>query len=292
MEFARSVAGALGAQVSTSREIIGLGEVNHVVVINEEWVVRFPRDPLDTDDFAKEEWCLRAAREAGVSVPTAYARGRRENRNYLVQEFIPGDHADHFRTSELWKTLGGYCRLISEIALSPDTPDDLFPRFGRDLASNWQQHVAYNVDQLRPDDPLISFGVYRADQLDLLRRTFGELADKVTSFGITHGDLVPKNVLLPPGRPPVVIDWGSATTGPSPYEDFVRIWADGATESFQRDDLASFADGYGCAIDPLLETMHGIWLLGQIDVVRWAMDCRPDRIDVLSANARAATERL
>ena len=289
--FAREVAETMGLAVLSLREIVGQGEVNFVFVVGTtdgEVVVRFHRDPLDTDDYATEEWCMRRVGSAGVPVPEFVGRGVCEGKNFVVQRFVAGGNGDGSRSRELWRTLGGYARTINELDLDGSAPDSLFPRFGRDLVKNWEDHIAYNLGELTPADPLIALGAYgRADQ-DRLRGVFEGLADSVTRFGLTHGDLVPKNVILPEGGRPVVIDWGSASAGPVPFADFGRIFYDEANEGFDESDVEAFAEGYGVSFRELRGTLEAIRLLGKIDVCRWARDRRPDRLEHYVAVAAEA----
>ncbi len=283
-----------GEKVASFREIEGLGAVNYVYVIGTsqgEWVVRFHRDPLDNDDYEKEAWCLETIGSIGVPVPEFVGRGHQGEIPFIVQRFVEGHNADVHRSPHLWKTLGAYCRAINDLPLDDSVPDSLFPRFGRDLIGNWLAHIEYNLEQLASDDTLIELGAYDRRHQKVLRDRFRKLHDRVNTFGLTHGDLVPKNVLLDPTGTPVVIDWGSAGTGPSPYDDFNRIWSDPGSEEFSEQDLQWFAEGYGVALEPMLATMKDLYLLGRVDVVRWAIDHRPDRIPELAQKARQVTDR-
>lgn len=276
-ELAIAIVESLGQSPLSVLEIIGQGEVNHVFVVD-DWVVRFGRDPLDTDDYSKEAWCLTQSKTYGIPVPDLIATGTLEGVSYIVQSYVAGDNADEFRSPDLWRTLGRYARKVNEIPCDETAPDSLFPRFGRDLAANWHAHLDYNLAQLTADDPLLSLSVYFPSQADSLRQTFDRLRNRVQIFGLTHGDLVPKNVLLPANGPPVLIDWGSASTGPIPYYDYKRIWLDKANERFSKDDIVAFAEGYGIPIKSLLATITDLHLLDVVDVVRWAIDQRPDLI--------------
>jgi aminoglycoside phosphotransferase (APT) family kinase protein len=284
-DLARAIAERLGVPVRRIREIVGQGEVNHVFVVNEELVVRFSRDPLDTDDYAKEAWCLRIVRKHGVPVPGLVGTGNLDGVPYILQQFVAGKIGSRNPTTEFWRTLGQYSRLIGDIPLD-DAPNSLFPRFGRDLRSNWLQHVDYNLVALGGDDPLIGLGVYEHSQSELLRKVFNDLR-AFDAFGLSHGDLVPKNMILSEDGTLVVIDWGSATTGPLPEFDVLRIWAD---PDFALEDARAFADGYGTSLEEYLPRLRVLRLLGRIDVVRWAIDQRPDRIDTLAKEARRVVQ--
>jgi len=272
------------------REILGQGAVNHVFVVTTAegtLVVRFHRDPLDTDDYAAEAWCLQTLKEA-VPVPSCVALGVCEGIRFIVQSFVEGELADCHRSPDLWRSLGQYARIINEFPLDASAPDSLFPRFGRDLLQNWHRHIDYNLAALTANDDLLMLGAYDIRHQDCLRRAFSNLRQRVTRFGLTHGDLVPKNVLLPPNRSPVVIDWGSASTGAAPYHDYLRVRPDDAEEGFTIDDLECFGQGYGTPVRELASTMDDLSLLNKIDVVRWAIDCRPDRMEAYVALARQA----
>ena len=287
------MAESIGCRVSSIREIVGRGEVNHGFVVDTShglWVVRFAIDPRDLDDYAKEAWCLQSA---GVPTPELIAVGNLRGVPFIVQSFVDGATGDDRRSPDLWRALGRYSRLINDVPIDQTAPDSLFSRFGRDPAANWRAHIAYNLEVLTPDDPLIRLGVYEPSRQGRLRDAFERLEGKVDRFGLTHGDLVPKNVLVPEGRAPVVIDWGSASTGPVPYHDFLRMWADEADEGFLPDDLAHFAEGYGIPFETIRATMEDIGFLNRIDLVRWAIDRRPDRLDEVAAKAkRAIAERF
>ena len=291
-ELASAIARRLGAAPTAAREIVGLGSVNRVFVISlaggDRWVVRFGRNPLDTSHFAGEAWCLEAAARHGVPAPRLVGAGEFDGTPFIVQTFVDGENADRRRDPELWRTLGGYARRVNGFALDRSAPDALFGRFGRDPRASWSAHVRYNVAQLTSVDPLIDLGVYaRADQREL-RACIEGLAERVTRFGLSHGDLVPRNVLLPPRGAPTLVDWGSASAGPVPFVDYLRVLADEAGEGFAPADFAAFAEGYGVAPEPLLPTLADIRLLSRIDLVRWALDRRPDRVAEIAAKSALA----
>jgi aminoglycoside phosphotransferase (APT) family kinase protein len=281
-ELAAAIVSALGMKFVSVDEIVGQGEVNRVFVVRaavDKWVLRFAIDPLDADHYEKEEWCLKTMSASAVPAPRFVARGVFENVPYIVQEFVDGRNGDERRTPRLWEQLGRYARLINETPLDSSAPDDLFPRFGRDLQGNWHAHIAYNLGQLRGGDPLIEVGAYPASARDALWAAFESLEAKIDRFGLTHGDSVPKNVLCRPDGEVVLLDWGSAGTGAVPHHDFNRLWLDEAGEGFTPQDLESFAVGYGVRVSDLRETLRGLRILGAVDLVRWAIDQRPDRIE-------------
>ena len=254
----------------------------------ERWIVRFSRDPLDTDHFPKEAWCLQAAQRHGVSVAELVGVGTFEGTPFMAQSFVIGENADLRRSPELWRALGACAREVNAIPLDESAPEELFGRFGRDCRASWSAHVRYNVEQLTAGDSLLELGVYARSDQPALRACLESLGERVEKFGLSHGDLVPRNVLLAEGGAPVLIDWGSACVAPAPLADYLRVWADEAEERFSAADLAAFAEGYGRAPEPFLATLADLWLLSRLDLVRWALDRRADRVAEIAERSSLA----
>jgi Ser/Thr protein kinase RdoA (MazF antagonist) len=291
-ELARAIARRTGAQPIEAREIAGLGSVNRVFAVTlrggERWVVRFPRNPRDSGHYAVEAWCLGAAARRGLPVPELVSVGELDGISFIVQTFVDGAHGDTRRDAALWRTLGEYARRVNETPLDASAPGELFWRFGRDPRASWAAHVDYNLQQLGADDPLLALGVYAAADRPKLRACIESLRERVTRFGLSHGDVVPRNVLLPARGAPFLIDWGSAQVGPVPHLDYLRVWSDDAREGFSPSDFAAFADGYGVPPRELLATLADVRLLSRLDLVRWALDRRPDRVDEIASKSRLA----
>jgi aminoglycoside phosphotransferase (APT) family kinase protein len=290
-ELATAIVRQLGNKPTVTREIVGMGTVNHVFVVGtpsgEELVVRFCRDPSDIDTYDEESWCLHAARRCGVPVPELIAVGELDGVRYIVQSFVEGENADSHRSPELWRTLGRYACMVNGIAMDSSAPLGLFGRFGRDPVRSWRAHVEYNLEQLGSDDPLIRLNVYAPSQQRALRACIESLHDRIDRFGLTHGDLVPRNVLLPSAGPATLVDWGSASVGPAPFLDYLRIATDDDNEGFSRADLNAFAEGYGLRLDRVVPLAEDIHLLNRIDLVRWALDHqRLDRLPEIVSKAR------
>ena len=286
--LAESISSAIGLRHCRIREIIGLGAVNYVFVLTapeDNFVVRFPRDPLDTDDYSKEEWCLNEMASAGIRTPEFIGRGTASDRPYIVQTFIEGTHGDLVRTKSMWRELGRYARIINKFPLTNAAPDSLFPRFGRNLTANWANHIAYNIQELNLSDHLLASGAYPLGLQDKLKRLFEGLEHEIRHFGLTHGDVVPKNTIVTSTNELFLLDWGSASTGPYPFTDFGRIFFDAANEGFHAEDLADFCDGYGTEFSSIQSALTAKRVLDAIDVCRWAIDKRPDRLAEYSQRA-------
>lgn len=142
--------------------------------------------------------------------------------SYSVQEAVEGDSAERHRGDDLWRFLGESARKIANIDVR-SAPEVSFSRFGRDLDAAWRSHVFYNLDQLTLADPLIPLGAYDADELRVLRAMVSSIARHNFDQGLVHSDLALRNVILPTVGEPVLIDWGSARTGPVPHVNLINL---------------------------------------------------------------------
>jgi len=220
--FALEVARRHGPPPDAATSLVGRGAVNHVVIVRtgvNRVVVRFPVDPLRDDEYEVEAWALTQAVAHGIPSPTPIAMGRHQGVRYIVQTFVEGMPGADVETPGLWRTLGQYAGIIHRIPIPDDAPAGLFTRFGRDPALAWERHLDYNLDQLDGEDPLIELGVYPLAQQAPIRDVLSQLTTTRLAFGLAHGDLSPRNLLVPNSGPPVLIDWGSSSVGPVPFGD-------------------------------------------------------------------------
>lgn len=236
-------------------------------------VVRIPRDPLDADVFPVETWATTAAARSGIAVAPVLRSGRRGGLPYLVSEYVEPDPRP---VVDPWHRLGRAARAVGVVPLD-GAPPSLYSRFGADLPTSWRAHVEYNVRSLAGDDPLLQAGAYTS--ASTLRDVLGPLGTTAFDHGLAHGDLAPRNLLSRgPDRAPVLLDWGAAEAGPTPWTDARRVFAWATLDGAVTDtELAAFlaAAGIDSASDRrVLAAMTALHLL---DVARWARDRRPDR---------------
>jgi aminoglycoside phosphotransferase (APT) family kinase protein len=300
-DLARRIAERHGADPSALTLLAGSGLVNHVYVAGsgaDRVVIRFAIDPLRSDEFEVEEWCQSAARAAGVPVAAPLARGSMDGVPYSMQEFVPGVPGTALFPADAWERLGRLTAAVSAIQPGEDAPAGLFSRFGRDLPSAWRAHVEYNLGALGEHDPLLARGVYRAGETHELAAAIDGLLDLPLTFGLSHGDPAPRNMILPEDGEAVLIDWGGASAGPAPWSDLEMVYRwhladlpEGFDAPVGGDDLAAFA--HGCGVDlaaatPLLEALV---LLRSLDLARWALDIRPDLLPHYAEGAALSVRR-
>ncbi len=253
------------------------GVVNHVLRVQgpgTDWVVRTPVDPREPDEFPVERWATARASEVGIPSPRVVTTGSYDGRPYLVWEHVaetPG------LPGSVWRWLGRYAALAGEIPCH-DAPDGVFSRFGRDLPRAWRRHLDYNLGELGAGDRLLADGVYATADLPVLRGLVDGLGEVELRFGLAHGDLAPRNLLTRgPTAPPLLIDWGSATTGPTPWTDLQRVHQWVGEGLVTRAQLAELSAAAGLPLIPATErVLVAMSVLQHLDVARWALDQRPD----------------
>jgi Ser/Thr protein kinase RdoA (MazF antagonist) len=282
----------IGADPGDARPLPG-GSVNRTYRVARpagDIVLRFPVDPRRGDEFPVEEWASRAAGRAGIPVADVVRRGVEGGVPFLVSVHVD-PHPDP--VADPWTRLGLLARAVGSVPLD-DAPHSLFSRFGTDLAAAWDAHVRYDLAALDDGDPLLRDGAYDPDALPWLRARFASLARTPFELGFAHGDLAPRN-LISRGRDavPVLIDWGAATTGPTPWTDARRVteWAlvDGTVALA---DLEAFRDAAGLGGDDARRTLIAMTALHLVDTTRWARERRPDLYPGYAARCRAGLRRL
>lgn len=266
----------IGADDGSALRLHG-GEVNvthRVTAPTGDVVVRFPRDRRRHDEFPVERWATRTAAAAGLPVARTLSTGAVHGVPFIVSEYVAQSQEPVERP---WSWLGSYARTIGTFDLS-DAPASVFSRFGRDLEDAWRQHLAYNGAELRPDDPIAADGAYATSDLARIRSSLSGLEQTSFTFGLAHGDLAPRNLLSAgSAQPPVLIDWGGATTGPAPWTEARRAyeWAF-CDRTITEPEYAELLTALG--LDPRSDnpTIAAMVVLHLIDVTRWPRDIRPD----------------
>lgn len=292
--LALAIADIHGLPTGTVRPVVGAGWTNHVVVLGSpepDYVVRYAMDPVDDARIAVESWVLPRVAALELPVPRVVVTGVINDIPYLVEEFVAGGRAPDHACPGLWRTLGRYAAAMRAVPLGADAPDALFSRFGRDLPTAWRRHLQYNLDRLTDDDPLLELGVYERREQPSLRDILLQLADVPLTHGLGHGDLTLANVLVPDRGAPVLIDWGSASAGPSPWADLVQLHRHRVRDGVADEYLDAFTEGCGLVPSQVPDTVADLTLLGDLDLVRWARERAPQRLAELVEVAHGTVGR-
>jgi aminoglycoside phosphotransferase (APT) family kinase protein len=207
--------------------------------------------------------------------------------HYLIETFIEGAFGDDDVSVDTWRMLARYAQAVHQIPITLDAPAGLFSRFGRDLDAAWTNHLAYNIEHLSTTDPLLALSVYAPWQQKAIRAQLTGLRAAELTFGLCHGDLAPRNLILPPSGPAVLVDWGSAFAGPTPYGDLVPVAKAVLTDGNPtRSEFNAFAAALGAASVTTDQILYPMVLLSALDLVRWALDNRGDRVAEIAASSR------
>ncbi|WP_454294758.1 aminoglycoside phosphotransferase family protein [Salana multivorans] len=281
-----------------------LGSVNHVVVVSsgeDRWVVRFAREPGNDGIFAAEQWCAGKAVAAGVPTARTIATGALDGLEYGIQEYVPGAPASGTEPADpeesWWATLGRYAAATHQIQPDDDAPGALFSRFG--LAEAWRQHLAYNLDCLTGDDDvLLSRGVYSPEERRRVHDTVATLRAAPMRFGLSHGDLSVRNLLVSgeagdsAPSAPVLIDWGCASFGPALYLDLVALERERPnTGRPTAGEWELFLAAAGADREEVDAVLPAFRILQRHDLVRWAIDRCPERLEETVHDFRAVLDQ-
>jgi aminoglycoside phosphotransferase len=266
--------------VSSIHQIVGKSEVSNVFLVScqsKKYIFRL-NDAGELSRFQKEAWCIAKAQKAGVPGPEVIAVGSEDEQAYMVASYLEGELADDIATSlrSVWKTLGEYCRKIHGIRVAGfgENLEDM----QHDTREKWRGYLDYNIESLNDTDELLS-GIITRLESDYLKDRFKQLRLTEFAFGLTHGDLSLKNVIVAPNGVPHLIDWGSAEAHIVPHHDFGVIL--GFSLEDTSDDFTAFLEGYGYGRADYESIKNNVWdlqLLEATDHLRWAIDKSPKSI--------------
>lgn len=278
------IARHLGLSPISAESFAERGMVNdvwHVRTEEGDAIVRLNQDRGPEEaraEYETEIRCYRLLEEAGLPTVEILGVGIFEGRAFLSHRYVegtPGDKAPDWEAT--WRTLGEWAARVHRL-----------PAIGEDAQAHWLAQRKLNVDSLGPDDPLLTLGIYREEDVPGLRRRFASLPDG--PIGLCHGDLAPRNLIIGPERS-TLIDWGCAAMHLVPHHDFEEILRGHLLDDDPNEgEWRAFAEGYGDVA--FWVEAEGYLLLKAFDLVRWAIDRCPSRLDELAERARQIHRHL
>jgi aminoglycoside phosphotransferase (APT) family kinase protein len=279
--------------------ISGKGSVNKVFIVeapNTKLVVRIRDQEESLKEYTKEVWCIDKAAARGIPVPTVLDVGLIEEHAYMIQAYISGDEGrnSQFPRSHIWRQLGRYTKLIHSIEVAgfglelPDLTEG-------DSQESWLEYLNYNIESLNENDELIKLKVVTQSQSRVIRAMFEDLKRKAFNFGLNHGDLSLKNVIVDESGKVSLLDWGSAEASIVPHHDLIQMLKMNILEN-DPDGAAfqSFLEGYGISqseFEQMRPTLESLLLLRAFDKLRWAIDRGIVALERFIIHARQAVER-
>jgi aminoglycoside phosphotransferase (APT) family kinase protein len=279
--------------------ISGRGSVNKVFIVeapNTKFVVRMSDQNESLNEYTKEAWCIDKAMVRGVPVATVLDVGVIEGHAYIIQGYISGDEGrdSQFPRNYIWRQLGRYARVIHSIEVT-GFGLKLQDLTEGDSRQSWLEYLNYNIESLNENDELIKLGVVTQSQSRVIRAIFEDLKREAFNFGLNHGDLSLKNVIVDESGKVNLLDWGSAEASIVPHHDLIQMLKMNMLEN-DPDSAAiqSFLDGYGISeseFEQIRPTLESLLLLRAFDKLRWAIDCDIKRLERFIIHARHAVER-
>ena len=281
------------------RSDFGKGSVNKVFIVeapNTKLVVRTGDQNESLNEYRKEVWCIDKVALRGVPVPTVLDVGVIEEHAYMIQAYISGDEGrdSEFPSSHIWHQLGRYARLIHsvEVAGFGLTLQDLTQGDSRE---SWLEYLNYNIESLNENDELIKLRVVTQSQARVIRAIFEDLKREAFNFGLNHGDLSLKNVIVDESGKVNLLDWGSAEASIVPHHDLIQMLKMNILENDPDGPaIQSFLEGYGISqseFEQMRPTLESLLLLRAFDKLRWAIDCDINGLERFIIHARQAVER-
>lgn len=278
--------------------IVGKGSQNRIFVVTAaaaaaRVVVRMNDDPAAFRTYQKERWCLEQAGARGIPGPKALALGQVDGRPYLLQTWIEGVNGQDSPADKasLWSQVGQCIRRVHEIPVGGfgEDLDDL--THGGRPGETWLRFVDYNIDSLNDDDALRRLGVLTADQSERVRSVFRALREREFRFGLNHGDISLRNIVVEPSGRVSLLDWGCAEAHIVPHYDLIRM---DEQPCFDETARHAFLDGYGLSLPEfaaMQPELSDLALLKAFDLTRWAIDRNPPLIQKHAARARKLLEK-
>ena len=288
----------LGKNVISLDEILGKGSVNRVFTVitsdNTKYIIRM-RDNLSAlAEYEKERWCIERAISSGIISPKVYAVGSYDKVPYIIESYVEGINGFDAKEIqlELWKKIGEYAKKINSIEAKGFGLDFKNGKFYNDFTPNWNAYVQYNISCLKSDDKFIDFGVYDIFNRNFIKNVFCELLNKNFDFGLCHGDLSPRNVIVNL-QGVCLIDWGCALINIYPHYNITTLLKGQIMKDIPNDNQINyFFDGYGISEEEykiMKRDIYAILLIDAYDKLRWAIDKSPDDINEYSEYARIVT---
>jgi len=187
-----------------------------------------------------------------------------EEHAYMIQTYIAGDEGRNskFPRKHIWGQLGRYARLIHSIEVA-GFGLKLQDLTQGDSRGSWLEYLTYNIESLNEKDELIKLEVVTPSQSRVIRSVFEDLKRQPFNFGLNHGDLSLKNVIVDESGRVNLLDWGSAEASIVPHHDLIQMLKMNMLEN-DPDDAAiqSFLEGYGVSqsefeqMRPTLESLY------------------------------------
>lgn len=237
-----------------------------------DFVVRLSPDPAKLNDYRKEEWAHRRAREEGVPASEILKVGLSpEGVPYSIAHQAAGQDArSHSNTLDIVREMGHLTALINAIATQGC--GDVFDWEDAETGhvQSWGDFFTNDFDAGRRVAFLREHGLLAERQASALASIVEEMSGFDAAPALAHGDMRLKNVLVnEQGAITAVIDWEECTSSIPPYWDLSI-----ALHDLSIDAKEAFLEGYGLhgrALKDAMPFVKALNILHYTPVVQKAM---------------------
>lgn len=264
------------------------GTMNMVYLIefnNRKLIIRLrENDTYAENEFLKEQWFSRQCSKIGIPVPRIMHTGKYCNIDFLIEEYIEGIPGNIYENKQfVFEKLGIYSRKIKEIPIwgyGIEISDFNNNVFTDNIYSSPQEQIFKNIEALTITDKLIDLGIYDPKYMTCIKNSFSHLISQDLSCVLNHGDISLSNTIISPEGTVYLIDFGSVNANLL-YSEFANLKIE------TKDDLVSFAKGFGIPIKKIEKNLDTYRLLSSFDKLRWSLTTENDEyINWYSNNAR------
>ena len=241
-------------------------------------VIRVTGDWRQRTTF-QERWCYGQAARLGIPGPEVLAVGKVEKLPYIVLSFVDGLIGTEPAEGRegIWRTLGQYARLINsiDVGVGPVVSDGItvYP----DPELQWLGWLD-ECDKALEDGRLIELGAYAAEQRPQIAAALAAMKQKQYGFGLSHGDLDPRNTIIGADGDIYLIDWCCSLVSLVPHVDLYNILREIDPAG---PEIRAYLDGYDMSFDvyqTIFPEVQAYGLIQRLKRLGWSIDDRPDLV--------------
>ena len=279
--------------------LIDRGSVNKVFLVEtENFKFIFRTNNLNSfDEYEKERWAANRAINKNIPTPQILKTGVFDNQAFSIQNYVEGVEGREFSGDKkfIWKKLGEYARQIHTVKIG-GFGLKLGDMTEGDCKTLWLKYLDYNIESLKDkNDKLPELGVVTRKQSELIGNIFENLRSRSFLFGLNHGDLSLRNIIVDNAGTIHLLDWGSAEASIVPHHDLIQLLKMNMQENAPSDpELEYFLDGYGILkgeYEEMFPDLKNLSILRAIDKLRWAIDWKIPELKAYVSEAKETVER-
>lgn len=220
------------------------GRTNYVFAVNHiegQFIVRISPDAEKINNFKKELWISRKAREAGVPGPEVLAVGDDlGSEPYMIARRVTGSEATHHpKRNSIIHDLGRYAAMINSIRTTGFGTD--FDWTTKETNATWDAYLAKEFELEKRLELFLSNRILPESQINRLREIVNGVETKHLKPSLNHSDLRLKNVIVDEGGDiAAIVDWEECLSTIAPQWELSI-----ALHDLSVDEKHALIEGYG-----------------------------------------------